>query len=418
MGNTGRRLAASAAFMLVGLLFAAPAVAMAPGGAVKIAGVTSFGKAIPYGRSRLLLLDANSGGSFGMTRVNLNGSIDTSFGRLGTVHMEAAGAVVAPDGKIIVADTVRTGAKAHGLHVTKARVTRLLPDGRLDRTFGRDGSTEIRFGLYGDGTSVALAANGDILLVGNRVDDPRNTYVTEFDLGVARLKPNGAPDRTFGHRGAKIIPVGDEIVARQIAATPSGGILVEERNSIDASLLKLDQNGTPDHHFGHDGYLYVEGRRNRDGHRQLLLPDSGFAELADGRILVTATGSLRSGSFQNLVGRYRADGSTDRSWGNDGWAVVPGDDRIRADGLTPLPGGRVAVNATDRASAVGGADFGAVVLDRRGRLDRGFAVGGTCRVRLPGRQSAAGVVAVGGRAVVLGGDGKTTTWLRVCPRVP
>lgn len=404
--------------MLVGLVCVAPAAAGAPGGTVKIAGVTSFRKAIPYGKSQLLLLGAHSGGRTGISRVNLNGSIDPSFGRRGTVRMRAADAVVAPDGKIVVVGTALTGAKAHGIRTTKARVTRLLPDGRPDRTFGRGGSTEIRFGLYGYGTAVALAANGDVLLAGNRIDDPDNTYLTEFDLGVARLKPDGAPDRTFGHRGAKIFRVGDEIEARQIAPTPSGGILVEEGNGIDAYLLKLDKNGSPDRHFGRHGYVSVEGRPNKDGHRQSLLPNPGFVELADGQILVTATGALHSGSSQDLVGRYLADGSADRSWGDDGWAVVPGEGEIPADGLAPLPGGRVAVAANYLgAAANGGSDFGAIVLNRHGLLDRAFARGGSCRVPLAGEQSATGIVAVGGRAVVLGGNGEAT-WLRDCPPAP
>src|ERR1700761_6228767 len=198
MRSTMRRLGV-VAIALSALVCVAPAAASGPSGPVKIAGVTSFQKAIPYGTSGMLLLGAPpAAGKNGVTLVNLNGRIDRSFGDHGTVHIEAIEAAVAPDGKIVVIGTVLAGGMAHGVRTTKARVTRLLPDGRIDRTFGRNGSTELRFGLYSYGDAVAVAADGDILVLGNRLDDPNNTYVSDFDLGVARLKPNGAPDPAFG----------------------------------------------------------------------------------------------------------------------------------------------------------------------------------------------------------------------------
>jgi uncharacterized delta-60 repeat protein len=404
------------AIALIALVCVAPAAASGPSGPVKIAGVTSFQKAIPYGTSGVLLLGAHpAAGKNGVTLVNLSGQVDRSFGDQGTVHIEAIEAAVAPDGKIVVIGTALAGGKAHGVRTTKARVTRLLPDGRIDRTFGRDGTTELRFGLYSYGDAVALAADGDVLVLGNRLDDPNNTYVSDFDLGVARLKPNGAPDTTFGHHGVKVIKVGDEIVAWHIAPTPSGGILIEEGNNIEAYLTKLGRNGAIDRHFGHGGYLSIEGRRNKNGARQLLLAEPGFLELADGKILVTATGSTSTGGFQELVGRYRADGRPDTTWGNAGWAVLPGGVKMTPEPLAALRGGGVAVAATFRGGkARDTTDFGAVAFNRRGRLDRKFAADGLCRASLAAEQKSAGVVAVAGRVVALGGNDERQ-WLRSCP---
>jgi hypothetical protein len=150
---------------------------------------------------------------------------------------------------------------------------------------------------------------------------------------------------------------------------------------------------------------------------QLLLPVPGFAILPSGKILVAAAGLVRSESTQGLVGRYRADGRIDHSWGRDGWAVVTGGHESPR-GLAPLPGGALAVGAVfSGPGARGGEDFGAVGLDRSGGLDRDFATGGSCRASLPGDQEVIGVLRVGDRAVVLGSQGGTR-WMLDCPPLP
>jgi uncharacterized delta-60 repeat protein len=397
---------------LAALAFATAAMAAAPSAPVTITGLASFGRAVPYGKSRMLVLHAHVGEvRHGVAMLDATGSLDPSFGDGGVVDVEAEDAAVDPDGKILIVST--TSDETEAGTGSEARVTRLLADGAVDPSFGHEGHVDISFGRWGYGETIAVAPNGEILVGGTRQDDPFNAYFTAADLAIARLKPDGAPDRTFWHQGVKIIKVGDEIGAMAIAPTPSGGVIVEEGNENVAYLEKLSRDGSFDRHFADGGYLSIEGRRGKSGARQLLLAHSGFVELSNGKLLVGATGLLRSGGFQSLVGRIDVDGRMDHSWGRDGWAVVPNGGAASEKTMAPLPGGGIAI-ATSFKVGKSRDDFGAVALDRNGRLDRKFGTAGSCRAAFASTGRAVDALGVGGQVIVLGAEGEISRLLS-CP---
>jgi uncharacterized delta-60 repeat protein len=415
-------LIAAASATAAGAATATPATvarAMAPTAAprtpTKVAGLTSFVRALPYGKSKILLVNARVGEvGHGVAMLDADGSLDRSFGTDGVAAVEAEereDAAVAPDGTIVV---VTTGNGKDEETTSEARVTRLLPDGQVDRSFGQEGSVGIRFGRNGSGEAVAVAPDGDILVAGTSVIGPGNVYVTDANLAIARLTPDGSPDPSFGRAGVRIIKVGDEIGAEQIAPTPSGGILVEEGNEIDSDLWRLNRDGTLDRRFGYGGIFPIEGRRGKSGARQLLLPKPGFVEQPDGKVLFAASGLVRTGGFQGLIGRIDTKGHMDRSWGRDGWVVLPNHAETSAKGMAPLSGGRLAVATTFEAGKGKADDFGAIALDRHGRPDPKFAGDGSCRATLPGAQVALGAVALGPRAFVLGHE-KAGGLVLACP---
>jgi hypothetical protein len=266
---------------------------------------------------------------------------------------------------------------------------------------------------------VAVAPNGDILLGGVRVDsagDAESAYISELDLGVARLKPDGSPDPSFGKSGVRVFPVGDEIEALDIAATPAGGVVVEEGNEVSAYIGKLGRHGAVDRHFGHDGWLAVEGRFGKSGGRRQVLPTPGFAELPGGKLLLAATGTYRGGKSKALVLRLRADGRVDRTFGHGGWAGLPGGPETLAEGVTALPGGAVALAGAFVPGKGASNEFGVIVFGRGGQLDRRFATQGTCRSPIPGQKGFSGVlVAATGRRPIALSDGASAEWLLPCP---
>jgi uncharacterized delta-60 repeat protein len=77
-------------------------------------------------------------------------------------------------------------------------IARFLPDGRLDPSFSRDGRLSFDFG-YGDdfGSAVAVQPNGKIVVGGTA----QYRYRTEDDFLVVRLRQNGKLDRTFSRDG-------------------------------------------------------------------------------------------------------------------------------------------------------------------------------------------------------------------------
>ncbi|MCR6701562.1 MAG: delta-60 repeat domain-containing protein [Dokdonella sp.] len=146
-------------------------------------------------------------------RLTVAGATDTRFGNgRGSIcvapsrpgqpdrAMAYDGALLA-DGRIVLAG-VAERAGGSGLDMS---VIRLLPDGRLDPSFGpgHDGWAYVGFDQGGDMTDAAFAvtvdAAGRIVLAGT-VRRP-----TSWEIGVARLLPSGDPDPAFGLDGRVLL---------------------------------------------------------------------------------------------------------------------------------------------------------------------------------------------------------------------
>jgi uncharacterized delta-60 repeat protein len=364
---------------------------------------------VAYGRSRILLVPHEGPG---VRRIRLDGSLDRSFGTDGTALIASEDAVVAPDGKILVATTScpRCGRGPK----SEARITRLLPNGKRDPSFGHGGNIDVPFGRrYNYGQAVALAANGDILLGGIRVNYQVNRGESSFTLAVARLRANGSLDRSFGGDGVSLLPGGAEIGVFDIAPTPSGGVVVDAGDTIGTFLWKLRRDGSTDGSFGRSGIAEAPGARDVDrvlDEEQFYVPQ--IAVLPSGRLLLAATGF---GFRGNRVGAIRLlpDGRPDRSYGNDGWTVLAAG-RIQANGLALLGDGALAV-ATSFEGAKERRDFGLIAFGPDGHPDRRYGDGGRCRAGLSsGSNGAVDVAVVGGRPVVVG-SGDADSWLLGCP---
>src|SRR5262245_5619241 len=74
----------------------------------------------------------------------------------------------------------------------------------LDPTFGVGGKTTVLFnqGALDDAAAgVAIQSDGKIVLVG-KADRPGSDY----DFGITRLNPDGSLDRMFGSNGLVVVP--------------------------------------------------------------------------------------------------------------------------------------------------------------------------------------------------------------------
>jgi len=367
--------------------------------------------------SKLLVIEPFSAESSGsITRLNLSGSLDRSFGDQGNVAMRAEGVTVADDGKLLVSTTSNPSESATK---TSARVMRLLPNGHPDRSFGVGGHADIDFGKRYDYAETAeLAANGDILVGGIRVNSSVNRGESDYSLAVARLKPDGSLDRSFGRDGVRILPGGGEVAVRDIALTPSGAIIVEGGNEIETFLWKLNRDGSIDRHFGRDGFLVPRDHRRVSGILEELTYAPGIAVLPSGKLLLAADGFLyqgKGGRNRVVAVRLRPDGRQDRSYGKHGWATAgSGIDWTLAHGLTLLSHGVLAVAASfEDESADEHREFGVIAFSPDGRLEDRFGRHGRCRARLPGRHEAVAITEIDARPVVVG-DGYLGTYLLNC----
>jgi uncharacterized delta-60 repeat protein len=123
--------------------------------------------------------NANGLAMMTVTRLKPNGSLDPTFDGDGTATIDigssadvANGAVLQPDGKIVVAGYTQAVN-------SPTAVARLNANGSPDITFGAAGKAIVDFGVATFGNAVALQSNGRIVVAGQRTGGD--------DFAVARL---------------------------------------------------------------------------------------------------------------------------------------------------------------------------------------------------------------------------------------
>ncbi len=145
----------------------------------------------------------------GVLRFLPDGQLDTSFGTgglaTGILVPSLPALAVQPNGQIIISGVNLAGPATSPI----VGITRLNANGTVDTTFGTDGTTSIPVSLAGRATSVGPTAalvqpDGKILVTGNAsVQTGRRTGIS--DGVVARLNANGRLDTTFGTGGLTLI---------------------------------------------------------------------------------------------------------------------------------------------------------------------------------------------------------------------
>jgi uncharacterized delta-60 repeat protein len=130
---------------------------------------------------RRIVVAGNASGSAAMTvtRLKPDGSPDATFGSGGTATVDfgsladlLGGAVLQPDGKIVIAGYTQAS--------EDVAVARLNANGSPDATFGVGGKATVDFGVATFGFAVARAPNGRIVVAGQKTGGD--------DFAVARLR--------------------------------------------------------------------------------------------------------------------------------------------------------------------------------------------------------------------------------------
>lgn len=247
--------------------------------------------------------------------------------------------------------------RAAAVALTAVLVCVLLPGaasgraGMLDRRFGDGGSTQVERSSDAGGVSVALQADGRILVGG----------WSRSAAWAARLTPRGRLDRSFGRTGQVVIPAWHGHVA-EIIALSDGRILLAGPRVNGSMVARLMPNGAIDPSFGAGGLLDV-GLNYRD-----------MALRPDGRILVAAHEFGHSGNPDSpVVAAYTADGHPDFTFDKDGvWSNPP--HQLNIDAMAATPGGRI-VLATSSGSQ-GGPGETILALRPDGTADTEWGDGG------------------------------------------
>lgn len=205
-------------------------------------------------------------------------------------------------------------------------VKRLLPDGRLDESFGSGGKAVLlpRDFQYLDSdrasstvTALGLQSDGKIIAIGSaymRVGSGQLLVPRTFRF---RLTPNGSIDSTFvgGLKGK----YDESFWAQEVTVLKSDAFLVAGRQPMSCSgdnvksmpsIIKYSRNGYHVESFGNPSESYERGWA---GFASKLPPHGNFS-----RIKVVKGGKiLAAGSFEGrpMVARFHRNGFLDRRFG-------------------------------------------------------------------------------------------------------
>lgn len=256
---------------------------------------------------------------FILARYHPDGTLDTTFGREGSVTTDLGaannvrnedvvyGITLQQDGKVVVA-----GYSHNGSNYDFA-VARYHTDGSLDTTFGVDGKVTTDFGFGNDVvTEVVIQDDGKILVAGN-ADIAGNT-----EFAVVRYQPDGSLDTSFARDGKAVTPVGRAIdEACSMVVQKDGKIVVagvtDNGGNTDVVLVRYDADGSLDPSFDHDGIQTTDFGGGNDTGRSVVVQD-------DGTIVIAGYSQLGS-RVQVAVARYLPDGTLDRTFDGDGKVI-------------------------------------------------------------------------------------------------
>lgn len=177
----------------------------------------------------------NPSGNQDIVRFNSDGSLDTSFGINGIVETSLVDEITSID-KIKLQDDGKIVMVGGYLGLGTFGIVRLNPNGSLDATFGTNGYVVLS--INGSPSSVEIDSIGRILVGGN-VNTPYSLEgYTQNDICLLRLLPNGALDTTFGVNGLFKLNIGTHTILTNLGTIQSGGF-----SSEDISSMEINENG-------------------------------------------------------------------------------------------------------------------------------------------------------------------------------
>lgn len=298
------------------------------------------------------------GGNLAVARLNVNGSLDTSFGNQGlfesTARPNVTAVAIQGDDKIVMAL-----AGDFNAHIAPS-VARLSANGFWDASFGTSGIAPVAASALG-ALALAIQQDGKIVAAGHTGG--------EADFVIARLDTSGAPDSSFSGDGYQTAGFGGSETASAIAIDYNGTpgtnpfyetIVVVGINSINVgppptrvTICRLLSDGSFDNRFDSDGKLTSPDLSPQPGESA-----TGVQIQAGGKIVVTGTALAIAGSFQTgdfLVARYLSNGVIDTTFGPFGTGIVQtdfGGDERAIDSAPSYFGGFLVSGRQDSAAAV------------------------------------------------------------------
>lgn len=321
-----------------------------------------------------------------ITKYNLDGSLDTSFGAGGlvtTVIGDLSGAFDATrqsDGKIVVAGWSTLSAKK------RFAIARYNSNGSLDTTFGSFGTTTTTIGTDEDvAYGVIQQTDGKLVAAGYSKSG------AVISVALVRYQHDGSIDTSFGTSGKVITTIGNISRVFSIIQQTESNLLAAGYSNSNLIIVRYLNNGSLDTSFGGGGTGYVTTPLGTtDGIQQII-------RQTDGKLVAVGSGLGRL-----AVARYSSEGALDTTFNGTGIVTTPVGTQASGYGIVQQPDGMlVAVGQTYNSGTL----QYSIVLARyqtTGSLDAGFGSGGIVTTIIGNDQSIA-------RSVLMQPDGKLIT---------
>ena len=308
------------------------------------------------GRKGRIVVAGTHRKDFMVARLRRDGKLDRSFSKDGVasiptdyVKAGTTAVAIAPGGAALVAGK----ACNHRGDICHVTVFRLRPDGELNRRFGDRGRVRIDFGRQGQTEpSVALARHGRILV---KTTDCAAGGSGDCRVGVARLRADGSFDNTFGEHGKTVTPIfyrargrcaarfrapGDSTSTMALDSRGRIVVLLSCAKTANPALARFKPNGDLDRSFGNGGTVFKEAHMG-----------AVTALATDARDRIDVAGSKPNGF---AVVRFQPNGKRDHSFGKDGMATAG---FARDPTSEPVPFS-IALDSRGRIAAGGWISFG------------------------------------------------------------
>ncbi|HYG22331.1 MAG TPA: hypothetical protein VEH04_06060 [Verrucomicrobiae bacterium] len=345
------------------------------------------------------VLDPQFGGGTGKVFTQISTNNNLYFDSANAVAIQFGNNSVQNPDRIVVAGSYRTSGSPSE---TQFALTRYQMDGALDTTFGNNGIVTNRLASGGMVFNLSSAIG---LVVQGTFTQPRRILVGGYSLNgsnryfvMARYNSAGGLDTTFGNEGTGIaaVPLGNRDAAATALAVQPGRFIVagyaaQNAQNYNFAAVAFDSAGILDTTFGAEGFLVSDISDVSSSGR-------GVAVQPDGRVIVA--GSANDGERDQVaVARFNVDGSLDATFGAGGKVLTPvGSGSASGTAVALQPNGGIVVAGTAND------DFLVVRYQGNGALDPSFGTNGIVTTSIGSGSDVANAIALqaDGRLVVAG----------------
>jgi uncharacterized delta-60 repeat protein len=258
-----------------------------------------------------------------ITRLNLDGTVDSSFGDTnsgtpGKTPVYNAYAIdIGANGKITYAYYILDGSITP---IDQLAVGRLNADGSLDTSFGGGASTytlplaSATTGFRPYEIDVKTLADGSVLVARTTMVSSKNV------IEVVKLTSAGALDTTFGASGKLHVPNGgSHQFVGAMTVNADGSILIGGHQAdTDFMVVKVTAAGVVDTNFGASGQAIVS--MNSDAYPENLERVTSIGVQSNGKIVVAGYSGFNDQTM--ALARLNTDGTLDASFGSSGKMLI------------------------------------------------------------------------------------------------